>query len=51
MNQSRNKILFIKETLIKRCLSLKSIIVQLWILKTVLYSERFDFLEKQTEKQ
>jgi len=35
MNQSKNKILFIKETIIKRCLSLKSIIVQLSILKTV----------------
>jgi len=29
MSQSGNKILFIKETLIKRCLSLKSIIIQL----------------------
>jgi len=46
MSQSKNKILFIKETLIKRCLSLKSIIVQLKILKTVLYSERFGFLVK-----
>jgi len=50
MSQSRNKILFIKETLIKRCLSLKSIIVQLQILKTVLYSKRFSFMEKQTDK-
>jgi len=35
MNQSKNKILFIKGTIIKRCLSLKSNRVQLLILKTV----------------